>query len=344
MKILIITDAWHPQVNGVVRTYEHLSAELEKLGHTVRVIGPAEFPVTIPMPSYPEIKLAVFPHLLLYKKIREFGPDTVHVATEGPLGWAGRRWCIRNKMPYTTTYHTHFPDYVAKRVAKALPFLYNPVKAFAKALVRHFHSTAKAMFVATQSLEDELKSWNWPTPMIRLIRGVKLEQFTPEKSDVFKDLKGPVAIYVGRVAIEKNLEAYLGMQWDGTKVVVGDGPAMDELKKKYPDAVFVGKKEGVELARQYQGADVFVFPSRTDTFGMVLIEALACGLPVAAYDVTGPRDIVTKPFLGVLDDDLAAAARKALSVGTREERATYTAQTYTWPHVAQQFLAAHTKH
>lgn len=339
MRILIISDAWHPQVNGVVRTYEHLMEELQKLGHDVKVIGPSEFK-TMPMPSYPEIRLALFPYGKLKHKIEEFNPDKIHISAEGPLGQAGRKYCIKHKIPFSTSYHTHFPDYVAKRVAKHLPFLYKPAHSIAKSIVRDFHSKSKAMMVATQSLEDELKGWGFKNPMHRMIRGAKLEQFYPGENTVYPNLKGPIAVYVGRVAIEKSIEDFLSMDWDGSKVIVGDGPARAELERKYPDAVFVGKKVGEDLAAHYRSADVFVFPSRTDTFGIVLIEALASGIPVAGYPVTGPVDILTEPFLGVMDEDLSTASKKALSCGTKEQRSDFVKENYTWEVAAQQFLNA----
>ncbi len=341
MKLLIISDAWHPQINGVVRTYEHLSEELRKLGHEVKVIGPADFPVRVPMLGYPEIKLAVAPYGRLKRMIEDYNPTNIHVSAEGPLGWAGRRYCIKHGHAYTTSYHTHFPDYVAKRLAKFTPFLYGTVHELAKKLIRHFHSPSKAMMVATQSLEDELKSWDFKTPMHRLSRGANLEQFYPGEKTEYKDLKRPVAVYVGRVAIEKNLEEFLKMDWDGSKVVVGDGPSKAALSKKYPDAVFVGKKVGAELAAHYRSADLFAFPSRTDTFGIVLIEALASGLPVAAYNVTGPKDIITEKFLGALhENDLGAAAREAMKHGTPQQRADHVKALYTWENAGKQFETA----
>lgn len=340
MKILIISDAWKPQVNGVVRTYEHIGEELEKDGHEIKVIGPADFPVRFPMPGYPEIELAVNPYGRLKRMTGEFDPDAIHIATEGPLGQAARKYCNKHNLKFTTTYHTHFPDYIAKRVAKFIPFLSEPVKKSAIKSLRDFHDDASAMLIATQSLEDELKSWGFQTPMHRLSRGAKLDIFRPGNPEMFDDLPRPIAIYVGRVAIEKNLEAFLDMRWEGSKVIVGDGPDMMELQRNYPDAHFVGKKEGEELGAHYRSADIFVFPSRTDTFGMVLVEALACGLPVAAYNVTGPRDIITEPFLGALsDDDLADAAGRALALAEhKDKRRAHVEEHYTWPAVAKQFL------
>lgn len=341
MKIIIISDAWHPQVNGVVRTYEHLSEELRAMGHDVKVIGPAEFPITLPTPGYTEIKLAFAPYRRLKKMINAYDPDFIHISTEGPLGWAARKYCRKKNKVFTTSYHTHFPDYMAKRCARYAPFLYKTVYRLSKSFVLKFHAPSSGIMIATKSLEDELKSWGFENRMYRLTRGVKLDQFFPGTKTSYKGLKGPIAIYVGRVAIEKNLPEFLDMDWEGTKVIVGDGPYLSYLSKKYPDAVFVGKKVGKELAEYYRSADVFVFPSRTDTFGIVLIEALGSGLPIAAYNVTGPKDIISKPFLGVLDNnDLRKAAKAALKCGTPEERAKYVRENYTWKKAAKQFADA----
>ncbi len=340
MKILIISDAWHPQVNGVVRTYENLSEQLQASGHEVKVIGPADFRVTMPMPGYPEIKLAITPYRRLSRIIEEYKPDSIHIAAEGPLGWAGRKYCKRHNLKFSTSYHTHFPDYVAKRLAKHLPFLYGTIREAAKNLVRTFHGPSSRMMIATQSLENELKSWDFKTPMHRLTRGARLDIFHPGEKTLFNDLKRPVAIYVGRVAIEKNLEDFLKMDWPGSKVIVGDGPSKTALSKKYPDAVFVGKRHGADLAAHYRSADLFAFPSRTDTFGIVLIEALASGLPIAAYNVTGPKDIITQNFLGSLhENDLASAAREALKYGSPEERAAHVRNNYTWEKAGGQFAS-----
>ena len=337
MKILIISDAWHPQINGVVRTYEHLSEELIKIGHDVKVIGPRDFPWRIPTPGYPEIKLAILPYNRLKRMIEEYKPDHIHLSTEGPLGVAGRKYCLKQNRPFTTSYHTQFPDYVAKRIAKFLPFLYKPTHALALNIVRNFHSKSSAMMVATQSLEDTLIEWGFKNPIHRLTRGADLNLFQPGEKTKYKDLKKPVAVYVGRVAIEKSIEDFLSMEWKGSKVVVGHGPSEEELKQQYPDAVFVGKKTGEDLAAHYRSADVFVLPSRTDTFGMVLVEALASGLPVAAYDVTGPKDIITEDYLGVLDEDLGKAAKQAIKQGTPEQRAKHVKNYYTWENVARQY-------
>lgn len=337
MKILIISDAWYPQLNGVVRTYEHLIEELQKLGHEIKVIGPRDFPRRIPTPGYPEIKLVIAPSRRLKTLIEEYEPDRIHIPTEGPLGWAARKYCRKNDRGFSTSYHTQFPDYAAKRVAKFLPFLYKPVHTAAKAMMRSFHSRSSAMMVATKSLEDTLVEWGFKNPMHRLTRGAKLDIFKLGEKTKYKDLKGPIALYVGRIAIEKSIEDFLAMEWDGTKVVIGDGPQREELEPQYPDAVFLGVKTGKDLGEHYRSADVFVFPSRTDTFGMVIVEALASGLPVVGYDVTGPKDIIVESYLGVLDEDLGKAAKQALTCGTAEQRAEHVKAHHTWENAAKQY-------
>ena len=337
LKILIVSDAWHPQVNGVVRTYEHLIEELTILGHTVNVIGPEDFPRKISTPGYSEIKLAIAPYKRLKNLIEADMPDKIHIATEGPLGWAARKYCLKNGLHFSTSFHTLFPDYVAKRVAKLLPCLYKPTHTIAKSFVRKFHEPAKAMLIATQSLEDTLKEWGFKTPIYRLTRGASIDTFKLGEKTKFDDMKSPVALYVGRIAIEKNIEAFLSMDWDGDKVIIGDGPAREELEDQYPEAYFLGVKQNDELAEYYRSADVFVFPSRTDTFGMVLIEALASGTPIAAYNTMGPKDIVTEDYLGKLDEDLSKAAKDALSAGTAKQRADFVSKNYTWKRAAEQF-------
>ncbi|MFK7838943.1 MAG: glycosyltransferase family 4 protein [Bdellovibrionales bacterium] len=340
IRIMIISDAWKPQVNGVVRTYEYLHEELEKRGHTVKIIGPSDFPCTIPTPGYPEIKLAIMPYKHLTGIIEDFKPDRIHIATEGPLGWVARKYCRKHNRDFSTSFHTMFPEYVAKRVGKYLPFLYNATHHIAKSCVKRFHQKSIVMMIATQSLEDTLRIWGFTAPIFRLTRGVKNDIFKLGEKTKFQDFKHPVALYVGRVAIEKNIDAFLDMQWNGEKVVIGDGPSLTELKEKYPDAHFLGKKSGEDLAAYYRSADIFVFPSKTDTFGMVIIEALACGLPVAAYNVMGPKDIITEDYLGILDENLSLAAQQALKKGTAEQRANHVLNNYTWQKAAEQFETA----
>lgn len=340
VKVLIASDAWHPQVNGVVRTYEHISEELKALGCEVLVVGPSDFSFTIPMPGYSEIRLAAFTKGKLKQIIRDFCPDHIHIATEGTIGWSTRSICKKNHISFTTSYHTHFPDYVAKRAAQITGFLHDPIRNLAKDLVKSFHEASSCVMIATPSLEDELKSWGFKTPMKRMTRGIDADIFYPEKMNLFDHLPKPVAVYVGRVAIEKNIEAFLDMEWEGSKAVVGDGPSLSSLKEQYPKVHFAGKKTGKELGDHYRSADVFVFPSKTDTFGIVLIEALACGLPIAAYNVTGPKDIVTESYLGSLNDDLAIAAKQALQCGDSEQRFRHVCENYSWESSARQFMEA----
>jgi glycosyltransferase involved in cell wall biosynthesis len=341
MKILVISDAWHPQLNGVVRTYEYLQTELVKLGHEVKVIGPADFPVSVPMLGYAEIQLVLMPYGRLSRMIDAWQPNHIHIATEGPLGIAARKYCKTRKLPFTTSYHTQFPDYVAKRIGHYAPFMYDFWYKQAKKFMQWFHAPASAILIATQSLEDQLKSWDFTIPMYRFSRGANLDLFYPGEKNLFTDLKRPVALYVGRIAIEKNLEDFLAMSWSGSKVLVGEGPSMPFLTQKYPDAVFLGKKVGKELADCYRSSDLFVFPSRTDTFGIVLVEALACGIPVAGYNVIGPRDIITESSLGALDEtSLAVAAEKALRGGDPHKRSSHVKAHYTWENAGRQFEAA----
>lgn len=344
MRILIISDAWTPQVNGVVRTYEDLNQYLENAGHVARVIGPADFPHRRPLPGYPEIELVLNPGKALRQMIDAFQPDSIHIATEGPLGWAGRRVCLKRKWPFTTAFHTHFPDYAALRAAKYLPWAYRPVRALGIKLVNHFHRPSAAVMTTTKSVEAELKSWAMPAPLHRLTRGTNTSVFHPGARNLFPDLPRPIALYVGRVAIEKNIRAFLDMPWAGSKVVVGGGPNFTEFSTAYPDVHFAGMRRGNDLADHYRAADVFVFPSRTETFGIVLIEAMACGLPIAGYNVTGPRDVVTTSVLGCIDDNLETAAHTALiGPGTAQERFEHLQRNFTWDVAAAQFIAGQAK-
>lgn len=338
-RILIVTDAWRPQVNGVVRTYEHLGVELEQLGYEVKIIGPCDFPRRLAMPGYREIELTLFPYKKLAAAITDFQPDSIHIATEGPLGWAARRWCRRHKKQFTTAYHTQFPLYVGKRVGKILPFLERWATKKTAGLIRRFHSAGSGIIITTDSLKHELLAQDYQTPLFTLKRGVPIDLFTPGSATLFADLPRPIALYVGRVAIEKNLDAFLDMDWHGSKVVVGDGPNRQTMTKKYPAVHFAGVQTGAALADHYRSSDVFIFPSKTDTFGIVILEALACGLPVAAYPVTGPRDIITEEFLGRLNDDLAAAAQQALQSGSHERRRhDHIKEHYSWPAITKDFI------
>jgi glycosyltransferase involved in cell wall biosynthesis len=344
MKILIISDAWKPQLNGVVRTYEYLKKTLENAGHTVKVIGPSSFKNRFPMPGYKEIELVPLPSKRLFRFIEEFNPDAIHLATEGPLGWSGRKYCLKNNIKFTSSYHTQFPDYIARRLCYFLPFLYKFIHGLGVKVVKKFHEPATALLITTNSMAKELKRWGIKPPIQMFTRGIDTELFYPGEKNLFHDLPKPVALYVGRLAIEKSVEEFLEMEWSGSKVVVGHGPDEEILQKKYPQAIFTGKKTGKELADHYRSADVFVFPSRTDTFGIVLIEALACGLPVAAHNVIGPKDIIKHGSLGVLDEDLAKACKLAMSEKfVPKERFDYVVQNYSWQRAMEQFLEASQK-
>lgn len=325
MNILIVTDAWSPQVNGVVRTLQSVRSELEKMGHKVAVISPDQFR-SIPCPTYPEIRLALTASV--GKRIEESAPDAIHIATEGPLGLAARRYCIRHKLPFTTAYHTQFPDYLAKRTRL-------PARWFWR-YIRRFHAPAKAVMVSTPAVERQLHDNGIPHTR-HWGRGVDLDCFTAEgpRHPAFEGLEGPILLYVGRVAVEKNIGAFLACRHPGTKVVVGDGPALESLKVKFPEVRFLGKLLGDVLASAYRSADVFVFPSRTDTFGLVLIEALATGTPVAAYPVQGPIDVLTDA-VGCMDEDLD----RAIAVALTRDRATCAeyAGHFGWCESARQFL------
>jgi glycosyltransferase involved in cell wall biosynthesis len=304
LKILIVTDAWKPQVNGVVRTLEVLGKDLTELGHTVRYATP-EGRFTVPMPTYPEIRLALFPRATLEREIRAFAPDAVHIATEGTLGLSARAICIKYGIQFSTSFHTRFPEYVKAR----FPFV--PLE-FVYRWLRWFHGPAQAMMVATESLKREMEAHGFHHLRI-WSRGVDVDRFRPIAGAELP-YPGPVWLYVGRVAVEKNIEDFLGLDLPGTKVVVGDGPARAALAEKYPDVRFLGALTGEALVKVYAASTVFVFPSRTDTFGLVLLEALACGVPVAAYPVQGPLDVVGKAPVGVLNEDLRAACLGALEI------------------------------
>jgi len=324
MRILIATDAWKPQVNGVVRTYERLAVECEALGARLEFLTPAQFR-TLPCPTYPEIRLALPGQERCARLIREVGADAIHIATEGPVGWMARAYCLRSAIPFTSSFHTRFPDYLSSRFG--IP------EAWTYAAQRHFHNAGAGMMVATPSLGHDLAARGFHN-LLPWTRGVDTARFRPRRVRLFGD--APVFLYVGRVAVEKNIEAFLGLDLAGRKVVVGDGPLLAQLERRYPDVLFTGHREGEELAQSYASADVFVFPSRTDTFGMVLLEAMASGVPVAAFPVTGPLDLVRDGVSGVLSDDLGAAALKALELDRERVRA--RAEDFSWRTAARVFL------
>ncbi|MEW6595437.1 MAG: glycosyltransferase family 1 protein [Thermodesulfobacteriota bacterium] len=324
MRIAIVTDAWHPQVSGVVTTYSETVSRLRQRGQEVLTVTPAEFR-TVPCPSYPGIPLALFPGREVHRRLTAFRPDSIHIATEGPLGWAARAFCLRQGLGFTTAYHTRFPEYVQLRLPLPLSLLYR--------VVRRFHAPAVRTMVATDDLHQELAARGFGH-LCRWSRGVDTELFRPRDKDFLSGAR-PIAMYMGRVAVEKNIEAFLRLELPGTKYVVGDGPAREGLERRYPAVRFVGTKRGEELARHLAAADLFVFPSRTDTFGVVLLEALACGVPVAAYPVTGPRQVVREGVNGYLDENLGRAARRALTLDANRCRQSVLA--FSWEACTDQF-------
>lgn len=340
MKLALATDAWFPQVNGVVRSLATTLAEIERRGIAVDCINPLQF-VTVPMPGYAAIRVAVAPRFGVRKRLNAIAPDIVHIATEGPIGWAARRWCLANAVPFTSAFHTRFPDYAATRTGLS-PERFWPI-------IRRFHAPSRCVLTATDSLAQELTR-RGIGPTARWSRGIDRTIFRPDgpKHPRLSRLPGPILLSVGRVAPEKNLEAFLGAEVEGTKVVVGDGPSLVPLKRRFPQAVFLGALSGTELASAYRAADCFVFPSRTDTFGLVIIEALACGVPVAGYPVPGPLDILGPLGRGVdddlaapagaLDENLPAAITRALATG--REDAVALGSGFTWEKATDQFLGA----
>lgn len=325
MRILLITDAWAPQVNGVVRTLQTVLEVLRKQGHEIEVVHPALFK-TIPCPTYPEIRLAMMPKRGVARVMDAFRPDAVHIATEGPLGSAGRKLCIKRGWPFTTSFHTRFPEYIQKRCGLPASISYK--------YLRRWHARAARVMVATETVERDLQRYGFENTA-RWSRGVDTELFRPQEIET--DIPRPIYLYVGRVAVEKNIRAFLDLELDGTQVVIGDGPARPKLEARYPKARFLGAKFGEELAAGYAMADVFTFPSRTDTYGLVMLEALACGVPVAAYPVSGPLDVVGGTEVAVLDEDLGKAAKAALELDRAACRA--FALERSWEACAQLFFS-----
>lgn len=324
MRVLVATDAWRPQINGVVRSLERMIAAAPDFGVTAQALTPEGFH-QIGLPSYPDIRLALATRRALAARVAEFGPDHIHIATEGPIGWLTRAVCLAQKRPFTTSYHTRFPQYIAARWPIPESWSYR--------LLRRFHDPAAAVMVSTATVEDELRLHGFQN-LVRWGRGVDLGLFHPRPQSVL-DLPRPIFLSVGRVAVEKNLDAFLSLRLPGSKVVVGDGPARGDLQRAYPDVHFLGVKEGEELAAIYASSDVFVFPSLTDTFGIVLLEAAASGLPVAAFPVQGPRDVFAGSGAAVLDEDLRSAAMQALRVP--HETCLELAARYSWANSAAQF-------
>jgi glycosyltransferase involved in cell wall biosynthesis len=329
MKVVTVTDAWHPQVNGVVRTIEATNRELVRAGHSVEVITPLSF-TSVPCPGYREIRLSLWPSrrlATLLDQALETGDAAIHIATEGPLGNAARRYCRARGLAFTTAYHTRFPQY--------LKAMFGVPERWTYAFLRRFHGAAAAVMAPTPTVERELRDHGLANVAL-WTRGVDLDAFTP-REPLFGDARHPVFLYVGRVSVEKNIQAFLALDLPGTKVVAGVGPELEALRKRFPEVRFVGVLDPERLARLYSGADVFVFPSRTDTFGLVMLEALACGTPVAAFPVQGPLDVVGGSTVAVLDEDLRRAALHALRINRAHCRA--YAERHSWRAATAQFIA-----
>jgi 1,2-diacylglycerol 3-alpha-glucosyltransferase/glucuronosyltransferase len=325
MRILIATDAWHPQVNGVVRTLTSLARSAAGLGADISFLTPDGFP-SVGVPTYPGLRVALPNRREIARRIEQAAPDAIHIATEGPVGWAVRAYCRRRKLAFTTSYTTRFPEYVAVRTMIPASIGY--------AVLRHFHAAASTIMVATASLRQQLGERGFRR-LGSWTRGVDTQLFTPENPAQL-DLPRPIFMTMGRVAVEKNLEAFLSLDLPGTKVVVGDGPQKAQLAQKYPEVVFLGEKKGPDLSSHLAAADVFVFPSLTDTFGVVQLEALACGTPVAAFPVTGPKDVIADHPIGALDDDLRKACLRALTM-SRETCRDFALDS-SWENSARQFI------
>ena len=333
MRIMLASDAWEPQVNGVVRTLTRVVSELEAMGHTVEVIHPGQFK-TFPLPTYAEIKVAIGVYEPVQERFKAFEPEAVHIATEGPIGLAARRICVEWKLPFTTSYHTRFPEYVSARLPLPLAAGY--------AYMKWFHKPSGRLMVATPTMREELSRHGFRN-ISAWSRGVDTEQFHPRREgepDIFEGLARPIFLNVGRVAVEKNIEAFVALDLPGTKVVVGPGPQLEELKAKYPEVVFKGPKSGADLAAHYACADVFVFPSLTDTFGLVILEAMAAGTPVAAYPAPGPIDLIPGSAAGVLaltaTEGLREACIQAMDLDRTRVRA--FAETFSWRACAEDFV------
>jgi len=325
MKVMIVTDAWSPQVNGVVRTLTTTRREMQAMGHEVDILSPVEFR-TVPCPTYPDIRLSILAGNAAQQRIRDYAPHALHIATEGPLGLAARRYAIHNDLPFTTAYHTRFPEYVKARTGMPLAWTYR--------FLRWFHGPACAVMAPTRAVKSDLEAFGFNN-VVLWSRGVDLDVFKVQESKRL-NTEHPIFLYVGRVAVEKNVQAFLELDLPGSKWVVGDGPALAGLRAKYPQAHYLGVMKQPELAKVYAAADVFVFPSKTDTFGLVLLEAMACGLPVAAYPVTGPIDVLGDTAGGVMHNDLRHACLQALKIDRRTARA--HAEKFSWRAATEQFV------
>jgi glycosyltransferase involved in cell wall biosynthesis len=331
MRIVLVTDAWFPQVNGVVRTLSTVVEALRGQGHEITTITPDLFR-SVPCPTYPEIRLALMPAKRVRQILDTAAPDAIHIATEGPLGTAARRHCLKQGLPFTTSFHTKFPEYIRARFGVPVAWTY--------AWLRRFHAKAERIMVATPSIARELQGWGMTNTAL-WSRGVDTQLFRPRPADEtppeLRGLPRPLYLYAGRVAVEKNITAFLDCSLDGSKIVVGDGPQLNTLKSRYSDVLFTGAKCGEELACHFAAADAFVFPSRTDTFGLVMLEALASGVPVAAYPVPGPLDVIGDADVGCLNESLDEAIRTALTLDRAACRA--FALGFSWDRCAELFLS-----
>lgn len=326
MRILVATDAWHPQINGVVRTLTTLARAVRNRGATIEFLTPDGFP-SFPLPTYPDMRCAIPNSREIVRRIKAVAPEAIHIATEGPIGWAVRRYCIKRGLPFTTSYTTKFPEYISARLP--IP------EAWSYAVLRRFHNASAVTMVSTNSLADDLKRRGF-TNIGMWTRGVDTEMFRPDRA-IDIGLKRPIFMTIGRVAVEKNLDAFLSLDLPGSKAIIGRGPEEERLQKQYPDTTFFGSLSDENLASHLAAADVFVFPSRTDTYGVVQLEALACGVPVAAFPVTGPIDVIAEHPIGVLNEDLKAACLDALKVS--REACRDFALTRSWDNSAKQFLS-----
>jgi len=326
MKIALVTDAWEPQVNGVVRTLKSTARELRAMGHALELITPLEFR-TLPCPSYPDIRLSLFPRRKITRRLADFDPDAIHISTEGPLGLAARRFALQRGIAFTTAYHTRFPEYIRARIGVPLSWTYS--------FLRWFHRPSRAVMAPTQVVKRDLEA-NGFENVVLWSRGVDVDVFKPSDSKRL-NTEPPIFLYVGRVAVEKNIDAFLALDLPGSKWVAGAGPALARIRARHADVNFLGVLSQNELAQVYASADVFVFPSKTDTFGLVLLEAMACGLPVAAYPVTGPLDVIGDSRAGVMHEDLRTACLAAL--GLKREDAVARAREFSWRAATEQFVS-----
>lgn len=324
-RIMISTDAWYPQVNGVVRTLDNVTHALREQGNVVSLLS-NEGKKTWNMPFYPEIQLSYFSQSEIDEAVQSFKPNHIHIATEGPLGFAMRRYCLKNNLAFTTGYHTRFAEYIQARMP--IP----GIETLVYKLLRWFHRPSKAVLTPTLSISKDLENRRFEN-VVTWTRGVDHETFRDYGEEAPEELSKPILLYVGRLSVEKGIDDFLSIKHEGTKLVIGDGPSRTQLEKKYPDVIFTGYMFGEELARKINTASIFVFPSKSDTFGLVMIEAMACGLPVAAYHVMGPVDVVKDGFSGALDDDLSIAIEKALKLNREDAKA--HAKTFTWENTAK---------